>query len=103
MTKFRRVYESAIFKTLGATRQLIATVLVLEYGILGLLAGSIGAGGAMVLTWAISKYALDIPFTPLMGTSAAGVAATTLLVATIGVMSSWDVLQRKPLATLRGE
>jgi hypothetical protein len=26
-----------------------------------------------------------------------------LLVATIGVMSSWDVLQRKPLATLRGE
>ncbi len=27
MTKFRRVYEAAIFKTLGATRRLIATVL----------------------------------------------------------------------------
>lgn len=103
MTKYRRVYESAIFKTLGATRRLIATVLVLEYGILGVLAGSIGAGGAMALTWAISKYALDIPFTPLIGTSAAGVAATTFLVAIIGVVSSWDVLQRKPLATLRGE
>jgi putative ABC transport system permease protein len=103
MTKYRRVYESAIFKTLGATRRLIATVLVLEYGILGVLAGSIGAGGAMALTWAISKYALDIPFTPLIGTTAAGVAATTFLVAIIGVVSSWDVLQRKPLATLRGE
>ena len=33
MTKFRRVYEAAIFKTLGATRQLIATVLLLEYGL----------------------------------------------------------------------
>ena len=101
MTKFRRVYEAAIFKTLGATRGLIAAVLVFEYGILGVLAGSIGAGGAIALTWAVSKYALDIPFRPLIGMSAIGVVVTTLLVAIIGVVSSWEVLQRKPLATLR--
>ena len=103
MTKFRRVYEAAIFKTLGATRRLIATVLVLEYGLLGILAGGIGAGGAIGLTWAISKYALEIPFKPLIGLSSAGVVVTTLLVAAIGVISSWEVLQRKPLATLRAE
>ncbi len=103
MTKFRRVYEAAIFKTLGATRRLIATVLVLEYGLLGILAGGIGAGGAIGLTWAISKYALEIPFTPLIGLSTIGVVITTLLVAAIGVISSWEVLHRKPLATLRAE
>jgi putative ABC transport system permease protein len=103
MTKFRRVYEAAIFKTLGATRGLIAAVLVFEYGLLGVLAGAIGAGGAMILTWAVSRYALDIPFTPLIGLSTAGVVVTTLLVAVIGVVSSWEVLQRKPLATLRAE
>jgi putative ABC transport system permease protein len=103
MTKFRRVYEAAIFKTLGATRRLIATVLLLEYGLLGLLAGGIGAAGAIGLTWAISRYALDIPFRPLVGLSAAGVIITAVLVAAIGVISSWEVLQRKPLATLRAE
>lgn len=103
MTKFRRVYEAAIFKTLGATRRLIATVLVLEYGLLGVLAGGIGAGGAMALTWAVSRYALDIPFSPLIAMSSIGVVVTTLLVAGIGVISSWEVLQRKPLATLRAE
>jgi putative ABC transport system permease protein len=103
MTKFRRVYEAAIFKTLGATRRLIATVLVLEYGLLGILAGGIGAAGAIGLTWAISKYALEIPFKPLIGVSAIGVVITTVLVASIGVISSWEVLQRKPLATLRAE
>jgi putative ABC transport system permease protein len=103
MTKFRRVYEAAIFKTLGATRRLIATVLLLEYGLLGMLAGGIGAAGAIVLNWAISRYALEIPFTPLFGLSGAGVVITALLVAAIGVVSSWDVLQRKPLATLRAE
>ena len=103
MTKFRRVYEAAIFKTLGATRRLIATVLVLEYGLLGILAGSIGAGGAIGLSWAVSKYALEIPFKPLLGLSSVGVVITTVLVAVIGMMSSWEVLQRKPLATLRAE
>ncbi len=103
MTKFRRVYEAAIFKTLGATRALIAAVLVIEYGLLGLLAGSIGAGGAMGLSWAVSRYALDIPFRPLWGGTALGVILTALLVAGIGVVSSWEVLQRKPLATLRAE
>lgn len=103
MTKFRRVYEAAIFKTLGATRRLIAMVLVIEYGLLGLLAGGIGAAGAVVLSWAVSRYALDIPFTPLVGVSLTGVAVTAVLVAAIGVISSWEVLQRKPLATLRAE
>jgi putative ABC transport system permease protein len=103
MTKFRRVYEAAIFKTLGATRRLIGAVLIFEYGLLGILAGSIGAAGAVAFTWAISRYALDIPFTPLIGLSAAGVVVTTVVVAAIGVISSWEVLQRKPLATLRAE
>jgi putative ABC transport system permease protein len=103
MTKFRRVYEAAIFKTLGATRRLIATVLLLEYGLLGLLAGSIGAVGAIGLTWAISRFAFEIPFRPLLGLSAAGVIITAIVVAAVGVISSWEVLQRKPLATLRAE
>ncbi|HUU35294.1 MAG TPA: FtsX-like permease family protein, partial [Vicinamibacterales bacterium] len=52
MTKFRRVYEAAILKTLGATRQVIATMLLLEYAVLGVLAGALGALGAAALTWA---------------------------------------------------
>lgn len=103
MTKFRRVYEVAIFKTLGATRGLIAAVLLFEYGLLGVLAGTIGAGGAIGLTWAVSRWVLEIPFVAPLAISSAGVAATTILVAVIGVVSSWEVLQRKPLATLRGD
>ncbi|MGE0462172.1 MAG: ABC transporter permease [Vicinamibacterales bacterium] len=103
MTKFRRIYEAAIFKTLGATRRLITTVLLLEYGLLGGLAGFIGSLGAIGLTWGISRFALEIPFRPLPALSAAGVVMTAALVAVVGIAASWDVLQRKPLATLRAE
>jgi len=103
MTKFQRVYEAAVFKTLGATTRAIARMLLYEYGVLGSLAGLIGSAGAIVLTWSVSRYALDIPWRIFPAEHAAGLVLTAALVAAIGVLSSLDVLRNKPLATLRAE
>ena len=103
MTKFQRVYEAAVFKTLGANTRTIARMLLFEYGVLGSLAGLVGSLGAIVLTWGVSRYALEIPWRVFAGEHIAGVLLTALLVAIIGVVSSLDVLRNKPLATLRAE
>jgi putative ABC transport system permease protein len=103
MTKFQRVYEAAVFKTLGANTRMITRMLLIEYGILGSLAGLVGSLGAIGLTWAVSRYALEIPWRIFAGEHAAGVALTAILVAGIGVLSSLDVLRDKPLGTLRAE
>lgn len=103
MTKFQRVYEAAIFKTLGASTRTIAGMIVLEYGVLGLLAGAVGSIGALALGWGVSRFALDIAFVPAPVVNLAGIAMTGVLVCGIGVASSLDVLRRKPLATLRAE
>jgi putative ABC transport system permease protein len=103
MTKFQRVYEAAVFKTLGANTRMIARMLLFEYGVLGTLAGLIGSLGAIVLTWGVSKYALEIPWRVFGWEHTAGVVLTAVLVAVIGVFSSLDVLRNKPLATLRAE
>ena len=103
MTKFRRVYEAAILKTLGASGKLIAAMLVLEYGVLGAIAGTVGALGAIVLSWAVARYALELPWQPTPMITLTGIVATSVLVAVIGVLASIDVLRHKPLATLRAE
>jgi putative ABC transport system permease protein len=103
MTKFRRVYEAAILKTLGASSRLIATMLLLEYGVLGAIAGTVGAIGAIALSWAVARYALEVPWTPSPLLTVGGIAATATFVAAIGVLASLDVLRHKPLATLRAE
>ena len=103
MTKFQRVYEAAVFKTLGANTRTIARMLLLEYGVLGSLAGVIGSVGAIGLTWGVSRYALEIPWRLFAGEHVGGVLLTALLVAVIGVVSSLDVLRNKPIATLRAE
>ncbi len=58
MTKFQRVYEAAILRTLGASTRLLTTMVALEYSALGLLAGLIGALGALALSWAVTRYLL---------------------------------------------
>jgi putative ABC transport system permease protein len=103
MTKFQRVYEAAILRTLGASTRMLGTMLALEYGGLGLLAGGVGAAGALALTWALSRHVLDIPWRPAPGLAALGALITTALVGVVGVTSSVDVLRKKPLGTLRAE
>jgi predicted lysophospholipase L1 biosynthesis ABC-type transport system permease subunit len=78
-------------------------MLLLEYGVLGSLAGLVGSLGAVALTWGVSRYALDIPWRIFAGEHIGGVALTAILVGGIGVVSSLDVLRNKPLSTLRAE
>ena len=103
MTKFRRVYEAAILKTLGASSRLIVAMLLFEYGVLGAIAGTIGGLGAIALSWGVARYALDLPWEAAPGITIAGIVVTSVLVATVGVLASLDVLRHKPLATLRAE
>ncbi|MGH9845123.1 MAG: FtsX-like permease family protein [Blastocatellia bacterium] len=102
MTKLHRLYEAAVLKTLGATRRLLILITLVEYGALGLLASAIGSA-AIALSWAISTYALELEWQPLPAVNLIGVAATLLLVTAVGVLSSRDVIRKKPLDILRAE
>lgn len=103
MTKFQRVYEAAIYRTLGAGTWRLASMVVIEYGALGALAGVLGALGAVALSFAVSRELLDIAWHPAPATLLWGVAGTTTLVAVVGLAASLDVLVRKPLGALRAE
>ncbi|HEY6402768.1 MAG TPA: FtsX-like permease family protein [Blastocatellia bacterium] len=103
MTKFHRLYESAILKTLGAKRKLIIATLLVEYGVLGGLAGALGSSAAIALTWAVSEYVLKIDWRFMPSVNLLGVVVAAALVMAIGVLSSWDVMVKKPLGILRAE
>jgi putative ABC transport system permease protein len=103
MTKLHRLYEAAILKTLGAEKKLIVYITLIEYGVLGLLAGVTGSSAAVALTWLISKYGVKNPWQLIPSINLIGVAAALLLVMTVGVFSNWEVMAKKPLGILREE
>ena len=103
LTKSQRIYENAILKTLGARRMTLAAILFSEYGVLGILAGTIGAGFAVALSYVVSRYLLDIEwsFQPLL--YLVGIGVTAAVVVIVGISASFDVLFKKPLSTLRAQ
>lgn len=103
LTKSQRIYENAVLKTLGAGRGVLVGILLAEYSILGILAGIIGALFAVLLSWTVSKFIFDIGWQFDPGLMLAGILATALLVVVIGLVSSFEVVFRKPLSILRSE
>ena len=104
MTKFRRVYEAAILKTLGASSRLIATMLRARVR---------RARRDRRHRRRARRHRPELGGRPLRARAAVGCrrpaspsAASSpprVLVAAIGVLASLDVLRHKPLATLRAE
>jgi putative ABC transport system permease protein len=103
LTKSQRVYESAILKTLGADRRTITGMLIAEYMLLGILAGTIGAAFATALSFVVSRYVMNIEWHFQPAVLVIGITVTVLVVTAVGVIGSFDVLFRRPLSTLRSQ
>ena len=101
MTKFQRLREVALLKTLGASSRTIMALLAIEYAGLGLIAGLVGALGALGLSWSLARFVLDVPWHAAPATVALGVGLTGAIVSAVGVVANLDVLRRKPLTVLR--
>jgi len=102
-TRYQRLYESVILKTLGATRWAIARAFAVEYACLGATAGVGGTLLAVVLAWIILRFVLDTPWTLEPETLLLGVILTTLVSLAVGLLATVRLLGRKPLSVLRQE
>jgi putative ABC transport system permease protein len=101
-TRFRRRKESALLKTLGASRLTVATASALENGLLGIVAGLAGGGLALSVVQTAGmmlEMRLELGLAPLWLSALAG----GLLAVLVGVGSTLDVLRVKPLSVLRSE
>jgi putative ABC transport system permease protein len=103
LTKSQRIYETAVLKTLGADRRTLSGIMLAEYILLGLLAGTIGAAFATALSFVISRYLMNIEWTFQPLVTVLGIVITAVVVTAVGVLGSFDVLFRKPLSTLRSQ
>jgi len=102
-TRYQRLYESVILKTLGATRWAIARAFAVEYACLGVTAGVGGTALAAVLAWIVLRFVLDTPWTLEPETLVLGVLATTGVALAVGLLATIRLLGRKPLSVLRQE
>lgn len=103
ISKYQRVRESVLLRTMGASRKQILTIAAMEYLFLGTLAASTGILIALLSSWALAIFSFELPFVPnilLIIGLFVGVSALTVI---IGIFNSTALLNRTPLEVLRKE
>jgi putative ABC transport system permease protein len=102
-TRYQRLYESVVLRTLGATRGAVARAFAVEYGCLGATAGVGGTALAAALAWIVLRFSLDTPWRFEPWALLAGIVASVALAIAVGFLATWRLLGEKPLPVLRRE
>jgi putative ABC transport system permease protein len=103
LSRYQRVRESVLLRTLGATRAQILRINAVEYLAIGIFATLSGWLLALLATFLLARFAFRISFAVAWLPSLwlpLGVVALILL---IGLLNSRSVLSKSPLAVLRAE
>jgi putative ABC transport system permease protein len=101
-TRFRRMREAVVLKTLGATRMRIVRTFSVEFSVLGLLAGSVGVVFANILTRVLLRK-LEVGFHIEWTATLVALVGTAVLATATGWIASYRILGLRPLEVLREE
>jgi putative ABC transport system permease protein len=102
-TRDERRYESAILRTLGASRGTVLQGVAAEFSALGFLSGTLAAFGATGVGWILARRLFSLQYTLDPWVWVVGLVCGTLLVGLSGTLATRRVVNTPPIVTLRDE
>ncbi len=98
-----RRFESAMLRTLGASRRTVLQGVLSEFVTLGALCGVLAGAGAAAAGEYLARRVLQLPYGVDPWVFVAGLLSGALLVGASGWLATRSVVHQPPLATLRAE
>jgi putative ABC transport system permease protein len=98
-----RRYESAMLRTLGASRRTVLAGVLAEFAALGALSGLIAAAGAAVAAYFLTTRVLDLRYVFSPWACVVGLLGGGVVVVASGWLATRSVVRQPPLATLRAD
>ncbi|MEM6805033.1 MAG: FtsX-like permease family protein, partial [Bacteroidota bacterium] len=102
-SKYQRIRESILLRTLGGSKRKILLINALEYVFLGFLAALTGILLALAASWALAKFSFKIDYAPNMGPAFFILLGIIVLTVGIGMLNIQGILSKSPLEVLRRE
>jgi putative ABC transport system permease protein len=99
----QRVRDAVVLKTVGATRAQIRAAWLVEYALVGLVAGALAALAGAVAAWAVVRFVMRAEWVLLPGTLALTVVGCALLTLACGQVGTALALRARPGPLLRNE
>ncbi len=101
ISKYQRIQESVLLRTIGASRKQILMITAIEYFFLGALASATGIILSIIGSWILAKYSFETAFSPSFIPVLILFLSISALTVIIGLVNSRGILNRPPLEILR--
>jgi putative ABC transport system permease protein len=102
-SRWQRVREGTLLRTLGATRPQVLVILSVEYAALGLGSAVVASLLATAAGFGLAHWVFDIPFVVPVAALVLLAFGLVALTTGVGLWNSLEVLQRPPLEVLRSD
>ncbi|HEY8613703.1 MAG TPA: FtsX-like permease family protein [Roseomonas sp.] len=99
----RRIRDAVVLKTLGATRAQIRRAWLVEFGLLGLVAGLVAAVVGTAASWGVTRFVMRTDWTFLPGTLAGTIILCVVLTLAMSYAGTALALRAKAAPLLRNE
>ncbi len=102
-SRFQRIQESILLRTLGASQRQVIQIMLIEYLFLGLFAAATGLILSMAGSWALAHFVFDTSFVPTVLPIIIALLIVILLTILTGMFNSRGIHRKPPLEVLRQE
>lgn len=103
ISKFQRIQESVLLRTLGANKKQVLGITALEYFFLGSIAAFAGIVLALLGSWGLAIFSFETTFIPDLVPALILFIAIASLTVLIGLSNSRSIISKTPLEVLRAE
>ncbi|MEX0609359.1 MAG: FtsX-like permease family protein [Balneolaceae bacterium] len=102
-SRFQRMREAVLLRTLGASKKQVIKIQVIEYVLLGVMASITGLILSIGASAIIGYFYFELTFVPNLLIIGVEILILTSLVLIIGLINTWGVHNKPPLEVLRAE
>lgn len=102
ISKYQRMRESILLRTIGASSSTVTKINTMEYFFLGSLASLSGIMLSFLATFLLSKFVFQLPFRGPYEEALIVYAVITLLTVLLGWLNGSKIIKKPPMEILRG-
>ena len=102
-SRYQRIRESVLLRTLGADSKIIIRILFIEFAAVGFLAALVGGFVSVGTTWALMTFLFKLPLEIAWDMVVYGMLSMMVLTTIVGLLNTRGITHQSPLEILRQE
>lgn len=102
LSRYQRLKENAVLRTIGASSKRLTRINIFEFLIVGILAISMGLILSLIVSWVLMVFVFKVDYNPEILNALILVSITLLIIVLMGIVNNRSLINASPMSILKG-